>query len=69
MKKVTYTNLLCHTIAHLNNEAQAMMEKQEKAKAMGAVDIVASLQAVIDDYVETIETVKTMYEIETGKPY
>ena len=69
MKKVTYTNLLCYAIERLNDLANAEMERQEKAKAMGASDIVAMLQTKIDEYAETIETVKTMYEIETGRKW
>lgn len=69
MKKVTYTNLLCYTIERLSDLANAESERQEKAKELGATDLVAMLQSKIDEYTETIETVKTMYEIETGRKW
>ena len=69
MNKVTHTSILCWAIAHLNSEAHKEMEKQEKAKAMGATDIADMLQSKIDDYVETIGTLKTLYYIETGNAF
>lgn len=69
MKKVTHTNILCWAISHLNSEAQKEMERQEKAKAANATDIANMLQSNIDDIMEKIEVIKTIYEIETGTKF
>ena len=69
MKKVTHTNILCWAISHLNSEARTAIDRHEKAEEMGATEIADMLQREIDDFAATIETLKMMYEIETGKRF